>query len=173
MLTKVFVLGATESAPLFNGGDILYTIAAFLVLMYLLKKVAWGPLMGIMIKREEHIANEIEAAEKSRIESNKLLEEQRALLKEARQEAQAMIESSKEHGEAQREEIIQTARQEAERIKESALLEINQQKEQAIGALREQVASLSVLIASKVIEKELNEEDQQQLINEYIQRAGE
>nr|WP_249316539.1 F0F1 ATP synthase subunit B [Bacillus sp. FJAT-50079] len=158
---------------MFNGGDILYTIAAFLVLMYLLKKVAWGPLMGIMIKREEHIANEIEAAEKSRIESNKLLEEQRALLKEARQEAQAMIESSKEHGEAQREEIIQTARQEAERIKESALLEINQQKEQAIGALREQVASLSVLIASKVIEKELNEEDQQQLINEYIQRAGE
>ncbi|MFK4998778.1 F0F1 ATP synthase subunit B [Bacillus sp. N9] len=171
MFTKQFVLGAAQSV--FNGGDIIFTVLAFGVLLLVLKKVAWGPLMGIMINREEHIANEIDAAEKSRIESNKLLEEQKALLKEARLEAQAMIESSKEHGEVQREEIIQTARQEAERMKESALLEINQQKEQAIGALREQVASLSVLIASKVIEKELNEEDQQQLINDYIQRAGE
>ena len=84
-----------------------------------------------------------------------------------------MIENSKEHGEAQRKEIIEIAREEAERLKESARLEIEQQKEQAVTALREQVASLSVMIASKVIEKELNEEDQQKLINDYVQRAGE
>lgn len=173
MLTNIFVLGATDAPKVFNGGDILYTVAAFLVLMILLKKFAWGPLMGVMIEREEHIAKEIDAAEKSRTESNKLLEEQKALLKEARLEAQAMIESSKEHGEVQREEILQTARKEADRLRESAKLEINEQKEQAITALREQVASLSVLIASKVIEKELNEEDQQKLINEYIHKAGE
>ncbi|MEK3888506.1 F0F1 ATP synthase subunit B [Bacillus sp. FSL K6-3431] len=173
MLTNQFVLGVTESTQKFNGGDILYTVAAFAVLLFILKKVAWGPLMGIMIKREEYIANEISAAEKSRIESNQFLEEQKALLKEARIEAQAMIENSKEHGEVQREEIIQVARQEADRLKESARLEINEQKEQAIVALREQVASLSVLIASKVIEKELSEDDQQKLINEYIQKAGE
>jgi len=129
--------------------------------------------MGIMIQREEQIANEIDAAEKSRVESNNLLEEQKAVLKEARLEAQAMIENSKKHGELQREDIIQTARQEAERLKNAARIEIEQQKEQAVTALREQVASLSVLIASKVIEKELNEEDQQKLINDYIQRAGE
>ncbi|MBS4178061.1 F0F1 ATP synthase subunit B [Lederbergia citrea] len=170
MLTN-FALGAATGT--FNGGDILFTIAAFALLMFILKKVAWGPLMGIMIQREEHIAGEIEAAEKSRNESNQLLEDQRALLKEARLEAQEMIENSKKHGEAQREDIIQTARQEAERLKESARLEIEQQKEQAVAALREQVASLSVMIASKVIEKELNEEDQQKLINDYIQRAGE
>lgn len=161
-----------QSGPL-NTGDILYVAAAFGVLLIILKKVAWGPLMGVMVKREEHIANEIDAAEKSRVESNQLLEEQRELLKEAKLEAQKLIESSKEHGEAQRQEILTTARSEAERLKESALLEINEQKEQAITALREQVASLSVLIASKVIEKELNEEEQQKLINEYIEKAGE
>ncbi|MBW8349979.1 F0F1 ATP synthase subunit B [Bacillus sp. IITD106] len=171
MLTKSLTLGAATGT--FNGGDILFTVAAFAVLMFILKKVAWGPLMGVMIQREEHIANEIEAAEKSRVESNKLLEEQKELLKEARLEAQAMIENSKKHGEIQREDIIKTAREEAERLKESARLEIEQQKEQAVTALREQVATLSVLIASKVIEKELNEEDQQKLINDYIQRAGE
>lgn len=166
-----FVIGA--SGATFNGGDILYTLLAFLVLMFILKKVAFGPLMGIMIKREEHIASEIEQAEKSRIESSQLLEQQKALLNEARKEAQDMIEQAKKHGDVQREDIIKTARAEAERMKESAGLEIEQQKDQAVRALREQVASLSVMIASKVIEKELNEEDQQKLINDYVQRAGE
>ena len=70
----------------------------FIILMALLKKFAWGPLMGIMKQREDHIANEIDAAEKSRIEATKLFEEQRALLKEARQEAQILIESAKKQG---------------------------------------------------------------------------
>jgi F-type H+-transporting ATPase subunit b len=68
---------------------------------------------------------------------------------------------------------VNQARLEAERVKETAKREIVQEKEKAITALREQVASLSVLIASKVIEKELSEADQEQLINDYIQEAGE
>jgi len=173
LLTSSFVLGTEIAGVHFNGGDIIFQLLMFIILMALLKKVAWGPLMGIMKQREEHIAGEIESAEKSRVEANKLLEEQKALLKEARQEAQNMIENSKKHGENQRQEIMETARQEAERLKETARLEIAQEKENAVAALREQVASLSVMIASKVIEKELTAEDQEKLINEYIERAGE
>jgi F-type H+-transporting ATPase subunit b len=139
----------------------------------LLKKYAWAPLMGIMKEREEHIAGEINAAESSRQETKKLLEEQRELLKTARQEAQGLIESAKKQGDLQRDDIIAVARTEAERLKESAKIEIEQQKEQAITAIREQVASLSVMIASKVIEKELSAADQEKLINDYIQEAGE
>ncbi|MCP3739775.1 F0F1 ATP synthase subunit B [Rossellomorea sp. BNER] len=170
MLTDSFVVGVGGH---FNGGDILFQLAMFIVLLALLKKFAWGPLMGIMKQREEHIAGEIKAAELSRTEANQVLEEQRKLLKEARQEAQALIENSKKQGSEQREEIIATARLEAERLKESAKREIETQKDQAVAALREQVASLSVLIASKVIEKELTLEDQQKLINDYIHEAGE
>jgi F-type H+-transporting ATPase subunit b len=170
MLTNAFVLGAGGG---FNEGDVLFQLVMFLILMALLKKFAWGPLMGIMQQREDHIAGEISAAEQSRVEANKVLEEQRQLLKEARTEAQAMIENSKKQGVEQREEIITTARQEAERLKESAKREIETQKEQAVAALQKQVASLSVLIASKVIEKELSAEDQQKLINDYIQEVGE
>ena len=115
----------------------------------------------------------LRAAEKSRQEAAKLLEEQRALLKEARTEAQELIENAKKQADIQREEIIVSARSEADRLKESAKLEIEQQKEKAVAAIREQVASLSVLIASKVIEKELSEEDQEKFINDYIQEAGE
>lgn len=173
MLTTTFVLGVVEGAPLFNGGDIIFQLLMFIVLLALLKKFAWGPLMGIMKQREEHIAGEIDAAEKSRAEAAKLLEEQRNLLKEARSEAQGLLESARKQGDAQREEIIVAARTESERIKEAAQMEIEQQKEKAVAAIREQVASLSVMIASKVIEKELSEQDQEQLINEYIQEAGE
>ena len=171
LFSDSLVLGAAGGG--FNGGDIAFQLIMFIILLALLKKFAWGPLMGIMKQREEFVAGEISAAEQSRQETQKLLEEQRNLLKEARNEAQNMIENAKKQGDVQREEIISIARTEAERIKESAKAEIQQQKEQAVAAIREQVASLSVMIASKVIEKELSVEDQQKLINEYIQEAGE
>jgi F-type H+-transporting ATPase subunit b len=174
VLTSSFVLGAAESAAHsgFNGGDIIFQLLMFIILLALMKKYAWGPLMGIIKEREELIAGEIGAAEKSRVEASKILEEQRALLKEARQEAHVLIENAKKQGDLQREEIIVAARSESERIKEAAKLEIEQQKEKAVTAIREQVASLSVLVASKVIEKELTAADQEKLINEYIQEAG-
>ncbi len=168
MVTEGLVLGAG-----FPVIDVLYQLVAFLILMWLLKKYAWGPLVRVMKQREDHIAGEIDAAEKAKREANKLLQEQQKLLKEARQESQQFIENAKKQGEAQKEEIIQAAKQEAERMKEAARMEIQQEKEQAVAALKEQVASLSVLIASKVIEKELSEKDHKALIEETIKKAGE
>ncbi|WP_342600138.1 F0F1 ATP synthase subunit B [Psychrobacillus sp. FSL H8-0483] len=166
------VLGASGHDGL-NILDILATLFFFTLLMFLLKKVAWGPLMGIMNQREELIASEIEAAENSRNESARLLEEQRDLLKEARTEALAIVENAKKQGEASREEIITTARTEAARLKESAIREIDTEKERAIAAVREEVVSLSVLAASKVLEKEVSEEDNRALIEATIAKAGE
>lgn len=164
------VLGASLGI---NVGDIIFSLAAFLVLLALLRKYAFGPLMGIMKKREEHIANEINAAEKNRKEAQKIADEQRDELKKARQEAHELIENAKKLGEQQKEEIIVAARKESERIKESATKDIEREKDLAIRALQDQVASLSVMIASKVVEKELNEQDQEALIKEYIQEVGE
>lgn len=155
-----------------NLGDIIVTVVLFLILMALLKKFAWGPLMGVMNERAELIANEIEEAEKSRIESKKLLEEQRDLLKEARTEAQAIVENAREQGEGQREEIVKAARNEVARLKEEASLEIASEREKAVAAVREEFVSLSVLAASKVLGKELSEEDNRALIEETIAKAG-
>jgi F-type H+-transporting ATPase subunit b len=171
VLLNGFAIGA--SSGVFTGGDIIFTIFTFIILLFLIKKFAWGPLMGMMQQREEYIANEITAAETSRVEAKKYLDEQRQLLTEARTEAQALIESAKKQADIQSQEINEMAQKEAQRLKDSAVLEIEQQKEQAVAAIRDQVASLSVLIASKVIEKELTAEDQQQLIDEYIKEAGE
>ena len=170
VLSEGLVVAAAQGI---TWGDALYQLLAFLVLMWLLKKFAWGPLMNVMKKREEHVANEIDQAEKARKEAEELLAQHQQMVKEARQQSQEFIEQAKLQGETQKEEIISAARQEAERLKESARLEIQQERENAVKALREQVASLSVLIASKVIEKELDEKDQEALIQEYIKKAGE
>lgn len=156
-----------------NLGDIIVTVVFFTILMVLLKKFAWGPLMGVMDQRAQLIATEIEQAEKSRQESAKLLEEQRALLKEASENAQSIVENAKKQGETQREELITAARAEVNRMKESAALEIATEKEKAVAAVREEFVSLSIMAASKVLGKEISEEDNRALIEETIVKAGE
>ncbi|SEA69504.1 F-type H+-transporting ATPase subunit b [Thalassobacillus cyri] len=154
-------------------GDMLAQLFFFLVLLALLAKFAWGPLMNIMKEREEHIANEIDTAEKSREEAARMQREASEELKKTRQEAQAIIDDAKKTAGQQERAIMESAREEAERMKLAARQEIEQEKEKAVQALKDQVASLSVLVASKVIEKELSEQDQQQLINDYIKEVGE
>ncbi|MGB6405845.1 MAG: F0F1 ATP synthase subunit B [Planococcus donghaensis] len=165
------VLGA--AGEFLNIGDILATLVIFIGLMLLLKKFAWGPLMGVMQQREDLIKSEIETAENSRLESQKMLEEQRGLLKDARTQAQEIVENAKKQGEVSREEIITTARAESSRMKEAAVQEIANERDKAISAVREEVVALSLLAATKVLEKEISEEDNRQLINETIAKAGE
>ena len=165
------VLGAGATG--LNTGDIIATALTFLILLILLKKFAWGPLMGVMEQREQLVVGEIDAAEKARKEAQAVLEEQKALLKEARTEAQAIVEGAKKQADTTREEIITTARAEAERLKESAVRDIEAEREKAIAAVREEVVSLSVLAASKVLGKEISEADNSELIKQTIAKAGE
>ncbi|WP_339226523.1 F0F1 ATP synthase subunit B [Oceanobacillus sp. FSL K6-2867] len=154
-------------------GDMLVQLFFFIVLLALLKKFAWGPLMNMMEKREEYVAGEIEAAEKSRLEAEKASKEAAAQLNQVREEAQKMIEDAKAAGVRQEQDIVEAARKEADRLIQAAQADIQNEKERALQALQDKVASLSVLIASKVIEKEISAQDQEKLINDYIKEVGE
>ncbi|MCM3714280.1 F0F1 ATP synthase subunit B [Halalkalibacter oceani] len=156
-----------------NWGSALYQLVAFVALLLLLNKFALKPLMGIMEKREQLVNEQIDSAEKTRKEADAFINEQRKELEKARVEAQQIIEQAKKLSEQQAQDIIQQARENAERVKDSALAEIQREKEQAVASLREQVASLSVLIATKVIEKELDAKEQEKLVQEYLKEVGE
>jgi len=156
-----------------HPGDMFYMLLAFIILLWILRKVAWGPIMNMMEEREKYVANEIETAEQIRKDAEKSAKEAADQLKQTRQEAQAIIEETRSAAVRQEESIIEAARKEAEQLKAAAKADIENEKEKAIQALQDQVASLSVLIASKVIEKELSAQDQEQLINDYIQEIGE
>lgn len=152
--------------------DPLFAIVTFTILLLLLRKFAWGPMMNMMQEREEKVANDIDAAENNRLESEKYLEQQKLEIDRAREEAQSIIESAKKTGEQQGRDIVEQSRHESEQVKENALAQIQSEKEQAVAELREQVATLSVMIATKIIEKELDEAEQEKLIEEYLQEAG-
>lgn len=155
-----------------NWGSILYQLVAFLTLLFFLNKFALKPLLGVMEKREQIVNENLDSAEKNRKEAEEFIVLQRKELEKSRIEAQEIIQQAKKLSEQQGQDILEQARQHAERVKESALAEIQREKEQAVTALREQVAGLSVLIASKVIEKELDEKAQEALVKDYLKEVG-
>lgn len=148
------------------------TIIAFGILFWLLNKYAFGPLFGIMEKRRQLVKEEIAAAEESRKAAEQYLAEQKQAVEEARRQAYEMIEQAKNSSSKQAEEIVQAARSEANRLKEEALRDIESEKNKAVAALRSQVSGMSVLIASKIIEKQIDEKSHQELIDRYLQEAG-
>ncbi|MGM8215022.1 F0F1 ATP synthase subunit B [Bacillaceae bacterium W0354] len=168
--TSFLVLGADMGLLI---GDMVIQLVMFLILLTLITIFAWRPLMNVMHERENHISNEIDQAENNRKESERLMKEAQDELKNTRQNAHKIIEDAKLTAKDQQNTILQEARAEAERIKENARLEIEQEKDKAVQALQEQVATLSVQIASKVIEKELSMDEQDQLIKDYLDKVGE
>lgn len=156
-----------------SWGTTLYQLAIFIILLFLLRRYAFGPILNLMQQRQEKVESELAHAEKSRQEAEKLLAEQREALNAARQEAKEIIDRAVKNGEHQGEELIRKAREEAERLKEDAITEIKREKEQALAELRDQIGTLSVMIASKIIEKELDESAQKALVDEYIQEVRE
>ncbi len=156
----------------FHVGNFLITIISFGILFLLLRRYAFGPLIGIMAKRQEEIARQIDEAAARSQEAEQLLAEQKQLLQQAREEAREIVERARVTGEKQAEEIISQARAEAERQRQQALVEIQREKEVALAAMREQLAVLSVQIAAKIIEKEIDPQAQKELIDSFVGQVG-
>jgi F-type H+-transporting ATPase subunit b len=156
----------------FNFLSFGYTIVAFLLLFWMLNRYAFGPLFGVMEKRREHVLNELQAAEKSRLESVQYLEDQKAALDTARKEAYAIVDQAKQTGSRQASEIVGAAHAEASRLKEDAIKEIGNEKNKAILDLRKEVGTMSVQIASKIMEKQIDETAQEELVGKYLEEVG-
>jgi len=156
----------------FKWTSTVIAILAFLILYWLLNKYAFGPLFGIMEKRRQLVAEQMDSAAKNRAEAERLLEEQKQALQQVRQEAADIIGQAKTTGSKQAEEILLQARNEAVRLKDEAVKEIESEKNKAVSALKAQVSGLSVLIASKIIEKQVDEKAQQELVDHYLKEVG-
>jgi len=147
-------------------------MVAFGVLYWLLSKYAFGPLFEVMEKRRELVLEQMNTAENSRKAAEQQMEEQKAALQQARKEAYEIIEQSRTTSSKQADEIVQTAKTEASRLKDDALKDIESEKNKAIAALRTEVGSISVKIASKIIEKQVDEKSQEQLVGQYLKEVG-
>ncbi|MCT2882182.1 F0F1 ATP synthase subunit B [Lentilactobacillus buchneri] len=153
-------------------GDMLFVMITFLVLMWLVKIVAWKPITKMMQDRSDKIVNDIDSAKESRTKAAELAQKRQAELDKTRDDANTIINTAKQNGQRQQEQIVEDARNEASNLKSSAEKDIEQERQEALANSRKVVASLSVEIASKIISKELNEDDQKGLVDSYIEGLG-
>lgn len=153
-------------------GTVVWSSIAFLVVVFLLAKLAWKPILASIKEREDSIDDALKAAGKAREEMANLTKSNEALLNEARAERDGMLKDAR----STKDQIIADAKERAEveynKILTSAKDAIRQEKASAIAEIKKQVATLSIEIAERVIREELkSDEKQKQLIDKYLQEA--
>ena len=153
-------------------GNIIVVSGSFLILMFLLKHFAWGPISDILKKREDKIANDLDSAEKSRINSAKMEQEREQQLLASRSDAADIIKNAKESGELSRQNILKETQEEVARLKSKAQTDIMLERDTALNSVKDDVADLSLQIAAKILNKELSPEMHESLNNQYIEGLG-
>ena len=160
--------GEGSQIPPTDSGLQIWTLVTFVVLLILLSKFAFKPIAQALDRRSEAIRKSIEEAEKQRAEAKKMMDDYQKQLAEARAEANKIIEEARGLGENVRKEVVEKANSEASALLQRSREEIQRQKEKGVQELKDTVASLSVQIASKVVEKEINESVHRQLVENLI-----
>jgi F-type H+-transporting ATPase subunit b len=151
-----------------DPGLFIWTIATFLVLLTLLAKFAWGPLLKALEERQGLIRKSLEDAQQARQELERLNQEQQKIIASARTEADSIVSQSRSDAERLRQELRETARAEAANIVKNAERQIELQTHQAVRQLRQEAVELSVAIASKLLARNLSKEDNDRLIQQTL-----
>jgi F-type H+-transporting ATPase subunit b len=164
--------GAALSPFAGNVGNAIWTLAIFLLVVLILGKFAWGPVLALLQERERFIHKSLADAKHDREEAEARLREYAAKIQTARAEAAAIVEEARRDSERLREDLKQRARTEADTMIQNAERQISLQTQRAIQEIRREAVELSVAIASKIIQRNLTKEDNQRLIDEAIRQVG-
>lgn len=152
--------------------EIVLAIVNFLILLAVLYKFLYHPLLGMLEKRADTVRNNIETAENVKAEAYQMKEDISAELNASRQKAQDIIAQATKVGDETKTQIVSSAKEEAAKIIAKAQAEINDEKEKALAEIRDEAASLAIMAASKLIQRSLDDADHKQLVDKYIQEAG-
>ncbi len=151
-----------------SPGLFIWSLITFLVLVALLYKFAFNPLMRLQQKRQDEIHEAIHDAERLRDEAQDLLADYKRQLAEARQEAELIVDRARKAGESTKAEVLEEARIQAEATLAKARQQIERDANQALQKIREEVADLTVAATERVARKSLSGDDQLRLIQEAI-----
>jgi len=156
----------------FQIGTMIFQLVVFLILVWLLKRYVFSPLMRVMRDRQQYIENQINTAEQNRKEAERVLAENRAAIETARKEAHELLEVARKNAERQAIEIIAAAEAEARRQQEEAVAAIHREKQLAISELRDEVGILSVRLAGRILQREIKAAEHHALFEEALQGMG-
>ena len=153
-----------------DPGLFIWTIVTFLVLLALLAKFAWRPLLAALDSRQETIRKSLDDAQQARQELERLNKESAEIIRTARVEAESIISQGRADGERLREEVRQKARAEADHIVKNAERQIQLETGRALQQIRREAVDLSVMIASKIIQRNISKEDNERLIDDALKQ---
>jgi F-type H+-transporting ATPase subunit b len=161
---------AAGSLTTINPGLTLWAAITFLVLLGVLYRFAWGPIVKMLDDRTRTIHEAIDAAKKERAEAERMLAEQKESLARATREAAELAKRNQQEVEALRQELTARARKEADDLVASARKQIIEEKSKAVSELRGMAADLAIDAASRLIKSSLDEKAQRALVEDYLKQ---
>ncbi len=164
---------AEHSPSVFNldMGTSFWTLIIFFVLLAVLAKWAFPPILGYAQAREERIQEQLDDAKRAREEAEAALAQQREELAEARQEAQSIIAESKQDAEKVRQELLNKAKEEQQEVVDRAKREIEREREQALESIRREAVELTITAASHLLGKRVDADEDRRVVQEFLDRA--
>jgi len=174
MLTQitlaVIAAGGGENGGLLdvNPGLMIWTVITFIILLLILKKVAWKPILTALDKRESDIRESLAQAEKAKDDAKQILEQNQANLAKAEEESKKIIDQSRAYAESLKEQLIKDSKEQAKKIVDDASLEIQRKKDTAFEELKGQIAEIAVSAAEKIIRESLDAKKSKQVVDKYL-----
>lgn len=155
-----------------NTGLSVWTLVVFGILVFILGKYAWGPILGAVEAREKGIQSALDEAADRNEEAARLLAEHKEQLADARRQANELIAEGKAAGETVRKEIEEKARAEAQSIVERARAEIERERDAAIAELRRESVDLALAAATRLMQENLDQDKDRAIVERYLTELG-
>lgn len=149
-------------------GLMIWTILIFVLLLVILKKYAWGPILKALRDREQNIKDSIDRAEYLKQEAEKMLEKHKLMLAKTDEESRKIISESRQMAEKMKQDIVNKTHDEASKILQNAKSEIEREKISALNQLKDEIANLAIGAASKIIDENLDPGKQKKIIDNFI-----
>ena len=149
-------------------GLMFWTVVTFLVMVVILKKIAWGPLLNVLDEREKKIRGEIESAQAHKAEMERLKIEYERQLAEIETRARALLSEAEQKGAQVRDTIVREAESEARKLSEKTRQQLEAEKERLVLELRSEVGNLSVSIAEKLLRQTMDKKSQDKLVQDFL-----
>ena len=160
-----------EKINIFDPADIplgIWSILVFVILLMVLKKYAWGPILEGLQKREHNIASAVEEAQKARDEAQRLRDQLQREVDHAQEKVRDILDEGRKHAQQTTDEMIAKARSEIQTERDRLRREIEMARDQALQEIWKRTAELATMVSAKVIRRHLTEEDHRRLVDEAL-----
>ncbi|MBN2572668.1 MAG: F0F1 ATP synthase subunit B [Ignavibacteriales bacterium] len=151
-----------------NFGVIFWTTVTFIIVLFILKKFAWKPILKSLENREDFIRDSLDKANKAKEEAENLTKISNDRIRQVENEAKEILSQGREYSEKVKKQILDDTKNETKKMIEDAKDEIEKMKEDAFNTLKSQIALIAIESAEKVIQEKLDKEKHTQIINNYI-----